>query len=390
MQPKPVEAGREMRRIRQDYLVVGAGFAGCVIAERIASRLGDRVLLIDRRNHLGGNAFDYLSRDGVLVHKYGPHIFHTNSQRVWDYLSGFTEWIPYEHRVLAQVDGKLVPVPFNLTSIRMTLGKRESDKLEKLLFSQFDYGDNVPILTLLESEVPEIRTLADFIYRKIFLGYTIKQWQLTPRELDPSVTARVPVRLSTDDRYFQDEFQAMPKEGYNALFKKLVSNNGIEIRLETDYHGLLDYSKFKKIIYTGPIDAFFDFKHGELPYRSLDFEFKYHEEDTVQPVAQINFPNDFDYTRTTEFKHMTHQQIKGTVIVTEYPKPHVRNVSEPHYPIPVESSRVMLRNYQKEMLKLKGKVVFIGRLAEYRYFNMDQIVERALEVFDKEIMNGAV
>ena len=368
-----------------DYLVVGCGYAGSVISERIASQLGRKVLLIDKRTHVGGNAYDFKDEYGLLVHKYGPHVFHTNSKKIWDYLSTFTDWMPYEHRVLAEVNGIRVPVPFNLNSLHMLFNEKEARYLEKLLLQTYSFGQNISILSLRNSNVPEIRKLAEFIYRTIFLGYTLKQWELTPEMLDPSVTGRVPVRLSHDDRYFQDKYQAMPKHGYTELFRRMLDNEQIEVRLNTEYSEVRKTDQFKEIIYTGPVDAFFDYKYGRLPYRSLTFEFIHHEIQKYQEVAQINFPDKRDYTRITEFKHITQQDTLDTTIAMEFPTKYIEDINEPYYPIPVESSRLIYTNYRKEVEKLKGRVTFVGRLAEYRYFNMDQIVGRALSAFKNEI-----
>lgn len=365
--------------------MVGGGFAGSVIAERIATELNGSVLLIDRRDHIGGNAFDFYDKYGVLVHKYGPHIFHTNSGRVWDYISRFTEWIPYEHKVLAQVEGKEVPVPFNFTSLHMLFGNKEANSLEKLLLQHFSFGANIPILALRRSDVPAIRDLANYIYNVIFLGYTFKQWNLRPEELDPSVTGRVPVRLSYDDRYFLDKYQAIPNLGYNAVFERMLDNPNITVRLNTEYSTLKSRNEFKRIIYTGPVDAFFDYKHGELPYRSLNFDFLHYDEDVHQRVAQINFPNEHDYTRITEFKHITSQAVGGTTVAVEYPQKHIKDTNEPYYPIPIQASKEIFKKYQNEMAQVSDRITFVGRLAEYKYFNMDQMIGRALSVFENEI-----
>ncbi len=375
----------EKGRLQFDFLIVGSGFAGSVIAERIATQLGRKVLVIDRRNHIGGNAFDFRDSHGILVHKYGPHIFHTNSRMVWDYISQFTEWIPYEHRVLAEVDDKLVPVPFNLTSLRILFGEQKATSLEEKLFEHYSFGDNIPIMVLRQSEVPEIRSLADYIYRVIFLGYTLKQWGHVPDELGASVTQRVPVRLSHDDRYFQDKYQAIPKLGYAAMFERMLRHTNISVSLNTEYSDVSNRLKSLPTIYTGPIDAFFNYRHGDLPYRSLDFDLVHHSEDRVQPVAQVNFPNGHRYTRITEFKHITSQDIRGTTVAIEYPREHVRGLNEPYYPVPTRVAEDLLGKYREEMKSMEDGTVFVGRLAEYRYFNMDQMIERALSVFEGEI-----
>ena len=368
-----------------DYLIVGCGFAGSVLAERLATQQNKKVLMIERRNHIAGNAFDKEDEHNVHVHMYGPHIFHTNSHKVWNYLSKFTTWIPYEHRVLAVVDGKRVPVPFNFKSIDLLFGSAEASKFKELLVNFYGMGSNIPILKLLETNEPELQKLAKYIYDKVFYGYTVKQWGLSPKQLDPSVTSRVPVRVDYDDRYFQDTYQAIPRNGYSTLFKNMISHPNIEIRLNTDYKDILNKVKFERMIYTGPIDYFFDYKYGRLPYRSLNFEFSYFEQERFQETAQVNFPNDHPFTRITEFKNITNQIVKGTTIATEFPTEYIEGVNERYYPIPIQSTREIFNKYLADSRAFKGKVFFVGRLAEYKYFNMDQIVGRSLSLYETEL-----
>mgnify|MGYP001773276240 CR=1 FL=1 len=376
--------------MRFDYLIVGAGYSGCILAERIATQLNKKVLIVEKRNHIGGNAFDYYDENGILVHKYGPHIFHTNSKKVWDYLSRFTEWNLYYHKVLAVVDGKKIPIPFNLNSLYQVFPKKYAEKLEKQLIETFGYGTKIPILKLKESVSGDLKFLADFIYEKIFLNYTVKQWGYKPEDLDPSVTARVPIYISRDDRYFQDIYQGLPKYGYTKMFENMLNHRNIHILLNTDYRDVIEDIKFDKLVYTGPVDYFFDYIHGELPYRSLRFEFKAINSEYFQEVAQINYPNDYDFTRITEFKHMTGQKSKLTTIAYEYPEPYITGKNEPYYPIPKSENLEIYNKYVKEINKLNGVAYFVGRLADYRYYNMDQIVARALSVFEKEICNAYV
>jgi len=368
-----------------DWLVVGAGFSGAVMAERIATRIGQRVLVIDQRNHIAGNAHDHPDDSGVMVHAYGPHIFHTNSQRVWDYLSGFTDWRPYEHRVRAVIDGKQIPVPFNLTSLQMLYSKRDARRLEKVLRQRYGAGAHVPILKMREETDPQLTELAERIYEQIFLGYTIKQWGLRPEELAASVTARIPIRISRDDRYFQDRYQSMPLEGYTAMFQRLLSHRNIRVILGLNWRELPKSVRYRRIIFTGPIDEFFHYMHGPLPYRSLRFEFEHAAADFAQDVAQLNFPSSHAYTRITEFKHLTGQKIAGTTLAREFPQPHVPGRNEPFYPIPREQNRSIFEKYRNEASKLAGQVIFTGRLADYQYYNMDQVVARALSVFEQEV-----
>jgi UDP-galactopyranose mutase len=373
--------------MKYDYLIVGAGLAGCVLAERIASQLNKKVLLIDRRSHIAGNCYDYYDDSGVLVHKYGPHIFHTSSQKVWNYLSQFTEWIPYEHKVLAVIEGKKVPVPFNLNSLKQIFPEKEAKRFESLLLEKYSYGLKVPILKLIENTEPELKFLADFIYKNIFYGYTVKQWGLEPKELDFSVTSRVPVLIGHDDRYFHDTHQGIPRNGYTELFKKIIEHKNIEVFLNTDYQ--LNNSNFiyDKLIYTGPIDEFFDYSFGKLPYRSLEFDFVTVKQEWFQEVAQVNYPNDFDYTRITEFKHFSRQKLPITTNAYEYPKAYIHGVNEPYYPIQRKENDDLYNKYKAEANKLKDSVLFIGRLADYKYYNMDQIVGVALMTFEKQIVN---
>ncbi len=369
-----------------DYLIVGAGFSGSVLAERIASQLNKKVLVVDRREHIGGNCYDYYNDNQILVHKYGPHIFHTQMQKVWDYLSQFTEWRLYMHTVLAVVEGKKVPIPFNFNTIDLLFPKKYAEKLEKLLLSEYGYGLKVPILKLKETKNTELKFLADYIYKNVFLGYNQKQWNLTPEELDSSVSSRVPVYLSRDDRYFQDKFQSIPKQGYTKIFEKLLSNKNIKVLLKTDYKEVMNSIKFNKLIYTGTIDSFFDYTYGELPYRTLEFDFKTIDKAYFQEVSQINYPNTNDYTRITEFKHITGQESNKTTIAYEYPIDHVVGKNEPYYPIPREENQIIYDKYKAESEK-HNSIIFLGRLADYKYYNMDQTIGVALQTFEKKIAN---
>ena len=370
--------------MRVDWLIVGAGFTGCTLAERIASQLGQKVIIVERRDHIGGNAYDLYNEHGLLVHKYGPHIFHTNSDEVWNYLSQFTEWRPYYHRVLALVEGRKVPVPFNLNSLYMVFPPRFAAKLETLLIREFGYGKRVPILRLMEHAKGDLRFLAQYVYDNIYLGYTLKQWGVKPEELDPSVTGRVPLVISRDDRYFSDRYQAMPRLGYTELFRKMLRHPNIRVLLNTDYKEIVGEVRFNRMIYTGPIDAFFDYMHGPLPYRSLRFEFVNLGVEWYQEVATINYPNEQEFTRVTEQKHLSGQRLPSTTLVYEYPEPYRPGQNEPFYPVPQEVNRERYRLYLKEAERLRKTVLFVGRLADYMYYNMDQAVARALKLFRDE------
>ncbi|PJW16148.1 UDP-galactopyranose mutase [Geobacillus sp. WSUCF-018B] len=379
-----------------DYVIIGTGFAGSVLAERIATQLNKKVLMIEKRNHIGGNAYDSYDSQGILIHNYGPHIFHTKIKKVWDYLSNFTEWHLYHHKVLGVIDGQKVPIPFNLNSINQLFPKNLAERLEKKLIENFGYNKKVPILKLREVEDTDLKFLADYIYEKVFLGYTTKQWGVTPEELDPSVTGRVPVYISRDDRYFQDPYQGMPKEGYTKLFERMLDHENIKILLNTDYKEVLQFNfetgeaslfgqKFGgKIIYTGPIDYFFDYKFGQLPYRSLNFVFEQFNQEQVQEVGTVNYPNDYNFTRITEFKHLTNQISNKTTTVKEFSQEYIPGKNIPYYPIKNENNLELYRMYKEEVRKYDN-LIFIGRLAEYQYYDMDMVVAKALRVFEEKI-----
>ncbi len=370
--------------MKVDWLIVGAGFTGATLAERIASQLDQRVLIVERRDHIGGNAYDSYNEQGVLIHNYGPHIFHTNKKGVWDYLSQFTEWRPYYHRVLGVVDGNKVPIPFNLNSLYTVFPPQYASNLEILLLQQYGLGAKVPILQLREAQNKELRTLADCIYQKIFYRYTLKQWGMKPEELDPSVTGRVPIYISRDDRYFQDTYQAVPKNGYTELFRRMLRHPNIKVLLNTDYRQIRDEVKFNRLIYTGPIDEFFDYKYGPLPYRSLRFDHTTLDQEWYQEVGTVNYPNEFDFTRITEAKHLTRQVLPKTTITVEYPEAYVPGQNEPYYPVPQSENWKHYETYFSEAQDMSSTVLFAGRLGNYKYYNMDEAVERALSLFAKE------
>lgn len=367
-------------------MIIGAGYAGCILAERIASQLNKKVIVVDKRNHIAGNAFDYYDEQGVLVHKYGPHIFHTSSKKVWDYLSKFTEWNTYVHHVKAIVEGKEVPVPFNLNSIYELFPNKYAEKLESKLIEKYGFGLKIPILKMKDAEDEDIKFLAEYIYKNVFYGYTVKQWNLKPEELDYNVTSRVPVYISRDNRYFQDSYQALPKAGYTAMFENIINHPNIRLLLKTDYKEALDYIKFDKLIYTGPLDYFFDNMYGELPYRSLNFDLQTMNSEKFQSVGQINYPNNYDYTRITEFKHLTQQKHNHTTLAFEYPQEYIAGKNDPYYPIPMPANNELFAKYKAEADKLEGSVYFAGRLADYKYYNMDQIAGVALQLFEKKIV----
>jgi len=373
--------------LKISYLIVGSGLAGSVLAERIANVLKKEVLILEKRNHVGGNVYDFKDENGILIHKYGPHAFHTNNKRVWDYLSQFTEWYPYFHKVLAVIDGIKVPLPFNLNSIYKVFPLKLAGELEEKLTSKYGYNKKIPILELKKEEDPSLKFLAQYIYEKVFLGYTLKQWGVSPDKIDPSVTARVPVYISRDDRYFQDKYQGIPKDGYTKMIERMLDHPKIKIELETDFFKVKDKIKYDFLIYTGPIDEFFEFKYSKLPYRSLYFSFENYPVETFQEVAQVNYPENYDFTRITEFKHfLPFRKSHNTTIAFEYPCEYTPKENEPYYPVPNEENKTIYNKY-KRLVQSLSNTVFIGRLAEYKYYNMDQIVARALEVFYNRLIN---
>ena len=356
-----------------DWLIVGAGFAGSVLAERLAADAGLRVLVVEQRNHIGGNAFDHNDDAGVLVHRYGPHIFHTNSQKVFSYLGRFTDWRPYEHRVLASVDGRLVPIPINLDTLNELYGlKLSAHGAEEFLASLAEPRERIRT-----SEDVVVSKIGQELYRKFFRGYTRKQWGLDPSELDASVTARVPTRTNRDARYFTDTYQAMPKHGYTRMFQRMLAHPNIKLLLNTRFEEIRDVIKVRRIIYTGPIDAYFEFRFGRLPYRSLEFRFETLQQEQFQRTGTVNYPNEHAYTRITEFKHLTGQQHPATTVVYEYPQAE----GDPYYPVPRPENQELYRRY-RELADRLPDVHFVGRLATYRYYNMDQVVAQALKTYE--------
>jgi UDP-galactopyranose mutase len=361
---------------RYDYLIVGAGFAGSVLAERLSSQHNARVLLIDRRPHIGGNAYDEPNDAGILYHKYGPHIFHTNSDQVVEYLSQFTDWRPYEHRVRAVVRDKLVPIPINRTTLNELFGLslQTDEEAADYLASRAEPVDNIQT-----SEDVVVNAVGRELYELFFQGYTRKQWGLDPSELDKSVTSRIPTRTNTDDRYFTDTFQAMPKDGYTAMFRNMLDNPLIEVRTGVDFSDFKDrvHEIADHLIFTGPIDEYFEHRFGKLPYRSLKFDHQTLEQDRFQETGTINYPApDVPYTRISEYKHLTGQEAAVTTVTYEYPSAE----GDPYYPIPRPENQELFKRYEALADETEG-VTFVGRLATYRYYNMDQIVGQALATF---------
>ncbi|HHX13169.1 MAG TPA: UDP-galactopyranose mutase [Clostridiales bacterium] len=356
------------------YVIVGAGLAGLTMAERIANVWNEKVLVIEKRNHIGGNVYDSYNEEGILIHNYGPHIFHTKSEKVYEYLSEFTKWNDFWHRVLTYVDGNLLPMPITVE----TINKLYNLNLNVFEVEEFLQKQAVDIEEIKTSKDVALSKVGQDIYEKIFESYTKKQWGIDPAELDTSVISRIPIRLNRDSRYFADPYQGMPKHGYSKMCENMAENKNIKIMLNTDYKELIDDISYDTLIYTGPTDYFYDYKHGKLSYRSINFEFETYDKDQFQEAPVVNYPNDYDYTRITEFKKLTWQEHKKTTICKEFPCAE----GEPYYPFPTKDCKSQFALYQEEMNK-ESKVIFIGRLAEYRYYNMDAVVERALNIFEE-------
>lgn len=379
-----------------DSIVIGSGFAGAVVARELAEKKGQKVLVIDARDHIGGNCYDRFDEHGILIHQYGPHIFHTNIERVYEYLSRFTEWYEYRHEVVANVYGRELPVPFNLNTLEMVYGER-APQLEKLLIENFGEGARVPILELMNHDNEELREIAQYVYENIFLKYTMKQWGKSPKEIDPAVSGRVPVLLSRDNRYFQDKYQGLPLHGFTPIFEKMLDHENIEVRLscqakdvltidpEAKEQVLFEGNPFKgNIIFTGALDELFDCRFGRLPYRSLRFDFEHYEKEFFQSHGVVNYTVSEDYTRITEFKYLSGQlEAESTTIVKEYPMPYSGAEGEiPYYAINNTENDELFRRY-KALVEQIPNFYLLGRLAEYKYYNIDAIVDRALTVAEE-------
>lgn len=375
-----------------DSVIIGAGVAGCVAARDLAES-GRKVLVLEQRDHIGGNCYDEKDEHGILIHKYGPHIFHTKEQKAYDYLSRFTDWYAFGHEVVANVYGKLIPVPFNLNTLHMVYEQEKADALEKKLIDAFGLESRVPILKLREHEDPEIREIADYVYENIFLHYTMKQWGQTPEQIDPAVTGRVPVLISHDNRYFQEPWQGMPLHGYTLMFEKMLDHENITVETGVDARSRVTFSEGSvsldgqaftgDLIYTGPLDELFDCRFGRLPYRSLRFDFEYYDKPDYQGHSVVNYTVSEDFTRITEFKYLTGQQAEGTTIVKEYPFAYTGAEGEiPYYSIANEANQKLYEQY-RGLVEHIPNVWLLGRLAEYKYYNIDAMVLKALELTDK-------
>lgn len=379
--------------MKDDIIIVGTGFAGAVTARVLAEKYGKRVLLLEQRDHIGGNAYDCEDEYGVLIHQYGPHIFHTNKQNVFEYLSRFTEWNGYQHEVLASVYGKMMPVPFNLNSLRAAFDGETAARLEKKLIDTYGRETKVSILDLMKNEDAELHALADYVYKNVFLTYTIKQWGMSPEEIDPNTTKRVPVFVSTDNRYFQDAYQGLPSKGYTALFEHMLDHPNITVRLSCPASDVLSFENGVvkaegepfdgAVVYTGAPDELFGCCFGPLPYRTLDFAFEHSDKGQYQPTGTVNYTVDQPYTRITEFKHMTLQKISSTSIIKEYSKAYTDREHEiPYYAIINDNNTALYGKYRELASGYKG-LYLLGRLAEYQYFNMDVVCEHAMQLADR-------
>ncbi|NOQ31383.1 MAG: UDP-galactopyranose mutase [Helicobacteraceae bacterium] len=374
-----------------DVVIVGAGFAGSILAERLASQQNKKVLIIDKRFHIGGNCFDSFDEHGILIHNYGPHLFHTSNKQIWDYLSKFTTWYNYHHKVEGFIDGQYVPIPFNLNTLYKLFPDKMASSIENKLIEKYGFGNRVTILDLQKEDDKELKFIANFIYEKIFLNYSAKQWNKKVEELDSAVSARVPIVISKDDRYFNDNYQALPEQGYTKIFEKMLTDKNIHVMLNSNFKDILTLeektfslfgSEFNgEVIFTGMVDELFDYKFGELPYRSIDLKFENKKLESYQNATTTNYPNDYDYTRITEFKKMYNSKNDSTTIAKEYPQEFINGVNTPYYPLFTDENNTKYKQYEEYSKKFKN-LTLIGRLAEYKYYDMDDIVARALEVYE--------
>lgn len=361
-------------------LIVGCGFSGAVMANLIATVLGEKVLVIDKKNHIAGNSYDYRDENGIMIHKYGSHIFHTNSEKVWSFLKQFTDFNTYMHKVIAVIDGIETTIPFNFNTLYDVFPETMAKRLEEKLLKTFEYNKKVPILEFQKQDDADLKFLANYVYEKMFLHYTTKQWGNTPEEVDGAVTARVPVYMSRDNRYFQDKYQGIPLEGYTKVVEKMLNHPNIEVKLNTDYKDVK--GDFKRVFYTGSIDEYFNYKYGQLPYRSVNFKMETYDREFYQSNATVNYPCNYDFTRIHEYKYYLNDKSDKTVITKEYSENYEQGKNERYYPIP-KTENIALYNKYKEEAKTLENVYFLGRLGDYKYYDMDKAILRALELFDE-------
>ena len=372
-------------------LVVGAGFSGAVIANLIAEKLNQKVLVIDKKDHIAGNCYDYRDNNGIMIHKYGSHIFHTQSEKVWNFISQFGDFNQYMHKVYAVIDGIETTIPFNFNTLYNVFPKTLAKRLEKKLLERFEYNKKIPILEFLKQDDADLKFLADYVYEKVFLHYTAKQWGVSPDDVDGAVTARVPVYLSKDDRYFQDKYQGIPLNGYTKLVEKMLNHPNVEVCLNTDFREFKNEAdkkgkEFAKVFYTGAIDEYFDYEFGALPYRSVNFKFEEHNREFYQQNSVVNYPCNYDFTRIHEYKYYLNDKSDKTVIAKEYSEFFEIGKNERYYPIPKGENTALYEKYLSKAKELKN-LYFLGRLGDYKYYDMDKAILRALELFD-EVRNA--
>ncbi len=361
-------------------LVVGCGFSGATIARKIAEELNQKVVIIDLKDHIAGNAYDYRDKNGIMIHKYGSHIFHTNLENVWQFVTRFSKFNTYMHKVVALIDGVETNIPFNFRTLYDVFPCTMAKRMEEKLLTRFEYNKKVPILEFQKQEDEDLKFLANYVYEKVFLHYTTKQWGVSPSEVDGAVTARVPVYLSCDPRYFQDKYQGIPLNGYAKLVENILDHPNIEVQLNTRYQDIME--QFDRVFYTGPIDEFFNYEFGELPYRSVHFKFEEYDKEYYQSNACVNYPCNYDFTRIHEYKYYLDDKSPNTVIAKEYSEFFERGKNERYYPIPNDKSAELYNKYLTKAKELKN-VYFLGRLGDYKYYDMDKAINRALELFDE-------
>ncbi len=361
-------------------LVVGAGFSGATIANLLADKSDEQVLVVDKKDHIGGNCYDYRDKNGIMIHAYGSHIFHTNSEKVWTYLKQFTDFNTYMHKVVGLLDGIETHIPFNFNTLYDVFPKSYAELLEHKLLDNFNINTKVPILEFQKQDDDDLKYLANYVYEKIFLEYTTKQWGVSPTDVDGAVTARVPVYLSKDNRYFQDKYQGIPLNGYTEVIKNMLNHKNIRVQLNTDY-AVLNWKKFDKIFFTGSIDEFFGYKYGNLPYRSVNFKLETHDKEYYQSNACVNYPCNYDFTRIHEYKYYLDDKSSKTVIAKEYSEDFELGKNERYYPIPQDENFELYNKYLEEAEKLDN-IYFLGRLGDYKYYNMDGAILRAIELYE--------
>ncbi len=360
-------------------LVVGAGFSGAVIARLIADNLNEEVIVIDKKEHIAGNCYDYRDENGIMIHKYGSHIFHTSSEKVWQFLKPFTDFNQYMHKVVAVIDGIETTIPFNFNTLYDVFPSSFAERLEKKLLEKFEYNKKVPILEFQKQDDDDLKFLANYVYEKVFLHYTTKQWGVAPTDVDGAVTARVPVYISKDDRYFQDKYQGIPLDGYTKVVKNILDHKNIKVRLNTEYKDIKE--NYDRIFYTGAIDEFFEYEYGELPYRSVNFKFEEYDKEFYQNNSVVNYPCNYDFTRIHEYKHYLNDKSEKTVIAKEYSEFFELGKNERYYPIPKEENSILYNKYLEKAKELKN-IYFLGRLGDYKYYDMDKAILRAIELFE--------